>query len=475
MITQRGMLNHLFAKVVDLNLTGKDVIAQTASQCFDISVWQFLAALLVGGQTQIVSDEVVLDPSLLLKDIDDRCISIVETVPSLLRIILEEIKRGDISHPALGTLRWMIPTGEALPPELCRQWLDAYPHIPLLNAYGPTECSDDVAHHSIYHAPSDELVNIPIGRPVANMRLYVLDHLLRPVPLGVAGELCVGGVGVGRGYWNDPERTAIAFVPDPFAQEGGARLYRTGDQARYLTDGTIEFLGRIDQQVKMRGFRIELGEIETVIGRVTGVHKVVVVVREEERGNKRLTAYVVPRQHHSIAFDELRRQLKAELPEYMIPSDFVTLDDIPLTANGKIDRQALPSPQAARVEMKASYEAPRNATEAELAEIWAEVLGVEQVGIHDDFFEIGGHSLLATRVVSRILQRLNVEVPVRAIFESSTLAALAAVVEQKQIDQLGADDLTRIFAALDQLSEGEVEALLDGSRDKIVDDATARE
>jgi amino acid adenylation domain-containing protein len=461
MVEQRGMLNHLFAKISDLRLVEADIIAQTASQCFDISVWQFLAALLVGGQTHVVNDAVVYDSRLLLREVEGRGVSILETVPSLLGVMLEEMtRRDDPPRPALAALRWLIPTGEALPPVLCRRWLDAYPRIPMLNAYGPTECSDDVAHHAIYQVPSPEVLNVPVGRPVANTRLYVLDQLLQLVPVGVAGELCVSGVGVGRGYLNDPRRTAAAFVPDPFSRDEGARLYRTGDRARHLPDGTIEFLGRRDEQVKVRGHRIELGEIETVIGHLRGVRQAVVVVREQRPGDKRLVAYVVPRQDVSFAPDELRRHLGEQLPDYMVPSDFVILDDLPLTANGKIDHQSLPSPRQSKPETDDLYEPPRNSTEQALAEIWAEVLGVERAGIQDNFFDLGGHSLLATQVVSRLHHVLNVEVGVRAVFESPTLAELALVVERKQMEQLSQDKLSQVFAELDELSEEEAEALL---------------
>ncbi|HYO59953.1 amino acid adenylation domain-containing protein, partial [Archangium sp.] len=251
MLEHRGMLNHLFAKVEALGLTSADVVAQTASQCFDISVWQFLAALLVGGQVHIIENEVAHEPRPLLERLVESGTSILETVPSLLRAVLDELEGPEGGPLALSVLRWLIPTGEALPPELCRRWLARYPGIPVMNAYGPTECSDDVTHHPISTPPGSEVVRMPIGRAVANMRMYVVDRQLRPVPLGAPGELCVGGVGVGRGYLRDPARTAEVFVPDPFSGEPSARLYRTGDLVRQLPGGELEFLGRIDHQVKV--------------------------------------------------------------------------------------------------------------------------------------------------------------------------------------------------------------------------------
>jgi amino acid adenylation domain-containing protein len=290
MIEQRGMVNHLYAKIIDLDLRAGDIVAQNARQSFDISVWQLLVALLAGGCTRIYDDETARDPELLLRRVDEEGVTILEVVPSLLGALLQGL--GDqLSHlPRLATLRWLLLTGEALPPQLCREWFVYYPRIPLLNAYGPTECSDDVSHEPISEPPADHVVHMPIGRPVVNTQLYVLDDHLQPVPIGVPGELYVGGVGVGRGYRNAPELTQAVFLTDPFR---GGRFYRTGDLARYLPDGRIEYLGRIDHQVKIRGFRIELGEIEVALSQHRAVRQSVVVAREDQPRNKRLVAYVV--------------------------------------------------------------------------------------------------------------------------------------------------------------------------------------
>ncbi|HKV13155.1 MAG TPA: amino acid adenylation domain-containing protein [Thermoanaerobaculia bacterium] len=296
MIEHRGMINHLQAKILALELTAADAVAQTASQCFDISVWQFLAPLLAGGRVQIYPDDVAHDPLRLIEQVEADGVTVLETVPSLLRLLLAELAAEGRS-PSLARLRWLIPTGEALPPELCREWLERYPAIQLLNAYGPTECSDDVTHHRIAAAPGPEAVRVPIGRPVPNLRLYVLDRRLQPQPAGIPGELCVGGTGVGRGYLDAGGRTAEAWRPDPFAGSGepGARLYRTGDLARLRADGSLEFLGRIDHQVKIRGQRIELGEIESVLSAHPLLRAAAVLVREDGPGDPRLVAYVVPR------------------------------------------------------------------------------------------------------------------------------------------------------------------------------------
>ncbi|HKI01750.1 MAG TPA: amino acid adenylation domain-containing protein [Thermoanaerobaculia bacterium] len=429
MIEQRGMVNHLRAKIEALGLHAGDTVAQTASQCFDISVWQFLAPLVVGGRVRIYGDEVAHDPSRLLARSEEDAVTILETVPSLLRLMLEEAERRGAGRPRLAALRWLIPTGEALPPELCGQWLAAYPHAPLLNAYGPTECSDDVTHHPIAQPLGEGTPRVPIGRPVRSTALYVADPDLRLLPIGVAGELLVGGWGVGRGYVSSPERTAGVFVPDPFGGLPGARLYRTGDRARRLADGTLDFLGRIDHQVKVRGFRIELGEIEAVLGQHPGVRQSAVLAQEAGAADRALVAYVVSDLDPETAERELRDGLKARLPEYMVPAAFVLLDAMPLTPNGKIDRRALLASGGVAFEAREGYVAPRNPVEESLAAIWAQILKVERVGVYDNFFELGGQSLLATQVVSRIREAFEVDLPVRALFQKPDVAGLSEAIE----------------------------------------------
>jgi acyl-coenzyme A synthetase/AMP-(fatty) acid ligase len=389
-----------------------------------------LVALLVGGRVHIFPDAIAHNPAYLLEQVDRHGISILETVPSLLRAMLEVYEEDGASKPLLKKLRWLIPTGEALSANLCRRWLRLYPHVPLLNAYGPTECSDDVTHHPIYQPPAETESYMPIGRALMNTRLYVLNPLMIPVPIGVNGELYVGGVGVGRGYLHDAQRTAQSFIPDPFSIEPGAMLYKTGDLARYLPDGTLEFLGRIDHQVKIRGFRIELGEIETVLKRHPAVRDVIVVAREDVPGDQRLVAYVVLDKERLVAVSDLQNHLVKHLPAYMIPSAFVLLEALPLNSNGKVDRRALPAPDVTRPELREAFVAPRTPIEEMVTGIWSQVLGIEQIGIHDDFFELGGHSLLVMQVTSRLRTILQVDVSLRSFFEAPTIAELSKIIEQ---------------------------------------------
>jgi amino acid adenylation domain-containing protein len=452
MIEQRGMINHLLAKVEDLSLSAADVVAQTASQCFDISVWQLLSALLVGGRVHIYPDEVAHDPAKLLERTGRDGVTVLETVPSLLRLMVEEARRAPVRPPLAG-LRWMIPTGEALPTELCREWAAVWPAIPLVNAYGPTECSDDVTHHILLTPPEESVPRVPIGRPIRATRLYVVDPELRPLPIGVAGELCVGGAGVGRGYLNAPEPTAGVFVPDPFATHPGSRLYRTGDRVRRLVDGAFDFLGRIDHQVKVRGFRIELGEIENVLGQHPAVRQSVVLAQEAGPSERALVAYVVADLAGDDADRALRAFLQERLPEYMVPAGFVFLEEMPLTPNGKIDRKTL-FEHGANFSAREDFVAPRNPVEESLAGIWAQVLRIERVGVYDNFFELGGQSLVATQVISRIREVFGVELPVRALFQQPTVAGMSEGVEIAMLRGRGLPDaLPMIRVSRDGLLE----------------------
>ncbi|MGU3305093.1 non-ribosomal peptide synthetase [Pseudomonas sp. M5A4_2d] len=444
MVEQRGMLNNQLSKVPYLQLSETDVIAQTASQSFDISVWQFLAAPLFGARVAIVPNTIAHDPQGLLAHVQAQGITVLESVPSLIQGMLAQ------ERMSLDGLRWMLPTGEAMPPELAHQWLLRYPEIGLVNAYGPAECSDDVAFFRVDLA-STRGTYLPIGTSTDNNRLYVLEGALELVPQGAVGELCVAGTGVGRGYVSDPLRTAQAFVPNPFGAPGD-RLYRTGDLARRRSDGVLEYVGRIDHQVKIRGYRIELGEIEARLHEQPEVRDAAVGVQEGVNG-KHLVGYLVAADealNPSDRLDRIKQRLRSELPEYMVPLHWLWLDRLPLNANGKLDRKALPELEIGQLHSQ-DYLAPRNALETTLAAIWAEVLKVKRVGVQDNFFELGGHSLLATQIASRVQKTLQRDVPLRAMFECSTVAELAEYIDGLAANEISAEKVDRLSDLMAEL------------------------
>ncbi|MCP5003307.1 MAG: amino acid adenylation domain-containing protein, partial [Planctomycetes bacterium] len=439
MIEQRSKLNHLYAIISQTNLTEADIVAQNASPAFDISIWQFLAGLLVGGRVSILSAEAVLDPVMLLEQIVQERITILELVPSLLQAILFRInQQSDV--PDLSQLRLIIPTGEALPTNLCERWFEIYPTIPMLNAYGPAECSDDVTCYRIDKKLGVEVADMPIGKPLNNLQIHVLDDKLQEIPVGVTGELYVGGIGVGRGYLNSPQKTSEAFIPNRFSIEPGARLYRTGDSGYYLPDGNLVFLGRIDNQVKLRGFRIELSEIEFTLIRHEVVKEAVVVLYDKE-DNPCLSAYITLAMPIDEVAGILRTWLKGRLPEYMVPADFTVLEKLPLTPNGKVDRKAFPEPDTLLTGKY--YQAPRETVELQLAQIWENVLDIRPVGISDNFFELGGHSLLAIRLMTQIEQQLKKQLPLTTLFQNTTIEQFATIL-RKQAEPLPWSSLVAI-------------------------------
>jgi amino acid adenylation domain-containing protein len=406
LVPHRGLANAARGHARDLGVGAGDRVLQFASPSFDASVAEMVMALATGATLVLGTRETLAPGPDLLRLLRDQEVTVATLPPSALAVL----------PPAeLPALRTLMTAGEACPAELVERWA---PERRFFNLYGPTEAT--IWSTTAACAPGGG--RPPIGRPVANTRAYVLDARGEPVPVGVAGELYVGGAGVARGYAGRPELTAERFVPDPFGAAGG-RLYRTGDRVRWRTDGMLEYLGRLDEQVKVRGFRIEPGEIEGALRRSEGVADCVVVAREDVPGEKRLVAYVVGEVEAGV----LRENLRRELPEHMVPAAFVALERLPLTPNGKLDRKALPAPDFAPAQERCV--APRTPAEEVLVEIWAEVLGVERVGVTASFFELGGHSLLATRVVSRVRRVFGVELPLRALFEGPTVAELAGRVE----------------------------------------------
>jgi amino acid adenylation domain-containing protein/non-ribosomal peptide synthase protein (TIGR01720 family) len=414
LLQHRGLCNTALRAGAAMSLRPGSRVLQFFSIGFDASVWELFGALLCGATLVLAPRERLLPGEPLRTLAREESISAVTLTPSVLAQVAPE------DFPALETL---VSAGEALTSEVVERWGG---RVRLLNAYGPTEVTV-CASISEPLRPGDPL---NIGRPWANLQVYVVDAALHALPVGVPGELCVGGVGLARGYLGQPALTAERFVPDPFSGTPGARLYRTGDRARWRADGTLEYLGRTDLQVKLRGFRIEPGEVESALARLPSVREAVAVVREDVPGDKRLVAYVVAEEGTPVDVASLRQALKERLPEYMVPSAIAVLPALPLTSNGKVDRKALPAPEGALVVRAREYVAPRTALEAQLAALWTELLHVERVGVHDDFFELGGHSLLATQVVSRLRSTVGVEVPLRVLFDAPTVEALAVQVEQ---------------------------------------------
>jgi hypothetical protein len=353
------------------------------------------------------------------------------------------------------SLRWVSSGGEALPRTVLERFR-ARLNLECVNTYGPTETTVDAAYWIPRRALTSEIV--PIGRPMANAQLYILDRYLQVVPIGVPGELHIGGAGLARGYLGRPELTAERFVPNPFSAEAGARLYKTGDLVRYLPDGDIEYLGRLDQQVKLRGFRIELGEIEATLRQHPEVRDAAVVVREDPPRDKRLVAYVVAAAGVVPTRESLRRFVQGKLPEHMVPPTFILLPALPLTSSGKVDRRALPPANPARPD--ADYVPPRDATERQLVQLWEDLLGVHPVGATDNFFELGGHSLLAGRLLVRVRDRFQVDVGMRAFFADPTVAGVATSIVQQLANRADPGAMARALDELRGLSDEDARRLL---------------
>jgi amino acid adenylation domain-containing protein len=412
---------------------------------FDASVWEFWAPLLEGARLVMAPPGAHREPARLMDAVRSGAVTTLQMVPSLLAVLVETP-----GLEACTSLRRVFAGGEALPGELVRR-LRTRLDVEVVNLYGPTEACIDASFHVVGAHDSSPVA--PIGRPVDGTRLYVLDAVHRLLPPGAAGELCIGGAGVARGYIGRPALTAEKFVPDAFAGVPGARMYRSGDRVRWGADGALEFLGRADLQVKVRGVRVEPGEVEAALAALPGVGAAAVVAREDRPGDVRLAAYVAPADSAAPPEpDALRRALAAVLPDAMVPSAFVVLDRLPLTPSGKTDRRALPAPGEAA---GAEFVEPATATERVLAEIWSEVLGVERVGADDSFFALGGHSLLAVQAATRIRAALGVDVPLRTLFDEPRLRGLAA-----WLDGGADDDLDDLAAALAELSEAEMDELL---------------
>jgi amino acid adenylation domain-containing protein len=409
------------------------------SFAFDFSVWELWGALLNGGRLVIVPYATSRSPEAFYKLLVREKVTILNQTPSAFRQLIR-------AEESLGTseglaLRFVIFGGEALELASLAPWVERHgdEQPRLINMYGITETTVHVTHRRITKADIGAKRGSMIGTRIPDLKLLVLDRHLEPVPFNVAGEIFVGGAGVAWGYLNRPELTAERFIPDPFSDQPGARLYRSGDVARQLPGNDLEYVGRQDQQVKIRGFRIELSEIEDTLMRIPAIRAAAVLSANDPSGESELIGYVVADDGQALTVSELRNALKEKLPEYMIPSTFLMLDEMPLTAHGKLDRKALPIPDGSRPALESTYLAPRTELEEMIANLWQEILQVEKVGVYDDFFELGGHSLLATRIITRLNKSFQIELSVMSIFKKATVAALAAVVEEtllKEVDEM---------------------------------------
>jgi amino acid adenylation domain-containing protein len=473
-ICHQAVVNFLEAMRQRPGFAASDTLLSVTTLSFDIAGLELYLPLSCGGRVVIARQEDVVNGARLAELIAENNVTVMQATPATWRLLIQSGWCGDERLSILCG-------GEAFPRELAQALVGRVKAV--WNMYGPTETT---VWSAIYPMQAGSGA-VPIGQPVANTQIYLLDGHLKPVLVGVPGELYIGGEGVARGYLNHPDLTAERFIPNPYARmrtDGGTpgarpenftlypsalRLYRTGDLARYLPDGNLEFLGRLDHQVKVRGFRIELGEIEATLAQHPAIREAVVVARDTEHdlGNQQLVAYLVPREN-TPSVNELRRFLQDKLPAYMVPSAFVALDALPLTPSGKVNRRALPAPDLARPELDTTYAAPRNPTEEMLAGIWSQVLHLERVGIHDNFFDLGGHSLLATQVMSRVRDIFLVELPLRTLFESPTVAGLSEHIEVPGREECGLSALrlqsdvseNRPAVGVDQMSDQEVSVLL---------------
>ncbi len=449
-IPHRNVVNFLETMRQTPGLSADDTLLAITTLSFDIAVLELYLPITTGATLAIASSELAVDGPRMLNALDEYGVTVLQATPATWQMLIDAGWEGDKNLKALSG-------GEALPRKLGDELLDRVGE--LWNMYGPTETT---IWSSVWQVTEKE-TPILIGKPIANTQMYILDKNLQPVPIGVPGELHIGGDGVARGYLNRDDLTAERFLPNPFTNNPADRIYKTGDLARFMPNGDIECLGRLDFQVKVRGFRIELGEIEAVLVQHDSVRQGVVTAKEDASGTKILVAYVIPESGRELDTAVLRAHLAEQLPHYMIPSIFMAVSEYPLTPNGKVDRRALPDPDETAVTSTEEFVAPRNKTEAQLAQIWCDILQIEQVGIHNNFFEMGGHSLLAIQIISRIRDAYDIDISPRHIFDAPTIADLALYILEQEAQDLEIDDedLADLLNDLDDLSEDELAALLD--------------
>lgn len=460
MIEHGSLISFTNAAVKEYGISATDRVLQFASLNFDTSAEEIFPALVTGATIVLRTDSMLSSAGDFLRTCDEMKISVLDLPTAYWHELAAELTADNLKLP--DSLQLVIMGGEKALPERLASWRQsASAEIRLLNTYGPTETTIVATVCDITNTRLDSNFEVPIGRPLGEAILYVLDPAFRPVPIGVPGELYIGGAGVARGYLKRAELTAQKFVANPFGDARAPRLYRTGDVVRYQADGTLEFLNRIDNQVKIRGFRVEAGEIEQAIRSHELVADAIVLVREDEAGDKRLVVYVVSTSEIYPSTTELRDHLSNRLPAYMLPSAFVMLEDFPLLPNGKIDRHALPRPEQERPSLDAAFQAPRSPLEESVAKIWCDVLKLERIGVQDNFFELGGHSLLGAKLISNLRRSLNCELSLIDVFQSPTVERLTQVIYQRQTESEAEEELGALLAELETLSDEEAQKRLE--------------
>jgi amino acid adenylation domain-containing protein len=426
-IQHRSLVNYTTAVCIEYEIEKCDRFLQFSSISFDVSAEEIYTSLIKGATLVLRTDSMLDSIGVFLQKCRDWEITVLALPTAYWHELTAFLNKETFALSP--SLRLVIIGGEKALPERLKTWIEYVgQRVRLVNNYGPTEATVGATIYDC-SALDSASTQVPIGRPIRNVQTYILDRYQQPVPIGVPGELHIGGDGLARGYLNRPDLTQEKFISNPFSNEPGLSLYKTGDQVRYLPDGNIEYLGRIDNQVKIRGFRIELGEIEAMLAQHPDVREAVVVVREDVPGHKSLVSYLVLHQNPAPTVNQLRDFLKQKLPNYMVPSTFVMLEALPLTPNGKVDHKSLPAPDLNSLLQKSDFVAPGTPTEELVASIWAKVLGVEQVGINDNFFELGGHSLLATQLLSQVSDTCGVELPLSKLFEAPTVASISNYIE----------------------------------------------
>jgi amino acid adenylation domain-containing protein len=461
MIEHRSLVNFTVTAAQAYEIGPDDRVLQFASLSFDLSVEEIYPALTNGATIVLRTDEMISSARDFMHYCQEWRTTILDLPTAYWHELTDALNNIDLKLPA--TVRLVIIGGEKAAFDRVAAWHTRVGEgVRLVNTYGPTETTVAVTTCDLRAADRELRLNtVPIGRPLANTTAYLLDESLRPVPIGAPGELYIGGPGVARGYVNRPELTSEKFIPDPFSGNREARLYKTGDLVRYRPDGNIEFLGRVDNQIKIRGFRVELEEIELALRSQPGVSDCVVVLHEESDGDKRLFAYVVLSARAELTSGDLKSYLRTKLPSYMVPAWFELINALPLLPSGKINRNALPAPRFTRTEPDESFVAPRTPIERLLAVEWCDVLKLERIGIHDNFFELGGHSLLAAKVVSRVRGSLEIEFGMVDLFQAPTIAGLAALLFPRGAQHEPEDDLAALLGELASLTDEEAQLRFD--------------